>query len=78
MKKLTIVLAILISLSSCKHCYQCKYSQHTIIAPQASGQMTYVVTEFCGTKKEKDAYMKAGTHTAISGNVKIITITSCQ
>ncbi len=78
MKKSIIVLALLIGLSSCQRCYQCKYSQHTIIAPQVSGQVTYVMTEFCGTKKEKEAFMKAGTNTAISGNVKVITTTTCQ
>lgn len=33
----------------------------TIIAPQVSGQITYVSSEFCGTKKEVEAYTKAGT-----------------
>lgn len=78
MKKTIIVVALLIALSSCKHCYQCTYSQHTIIAPQVSGQMTYVSSEFCGTKKEVEAYTKAGTNTAKSGNVTIITKTQCR
>ncbi len=78
MKKTIIVVALLIALSSCKHCYQCKYSQETIIAPQVSGQVTFVTSEFCGTKKERDAYIKAGTSTAKSGNVTIKTTTNCN
>lgn len=78
MKKLILLAFMATTFVSCERCYQCKYSQHTIIAPQVSGQITYVMTEFCGTKKEKEAFMKAGTNTAISGNVKVITITTCQ
>jgi hypothetical protein len=49
------------------------------VSPTSSGvSPTSVKTEFCGTKKEKDAYIKAGTSTARSGNITVTTKTSCN
>jgi hypothetical protein len=49
------------------------------VSPTSSGvSPTSVKTEFCGTKKEKDAYIKAGTSTARSGNITVTTTTSCN
>jgi hypothetical protein len=77
MKKLLLLSTLLISFVSCKRCYQCTMTQ--TVSPTSSGvSPTSVKTEFCGTKKEKDAYIKAGTSTARSGNITVTTKTSCN
>jgi hypothetical protein len=76
MKKLLLLSTLLISFVSCKRCYQCTMTQ--TVSPTSSGMLpTSVTSEFCGTKKEKDAYIKAGTSTARSGNITVTTKTSC-
>jgi hypothetical protein len=77
MKNLLFLSIFLISLTSCEHCYQCTYTQ--TVSPASSGTPpTSVKSEFCGTRKEKDAFMKAGTSTASSGNITVTTKTSCN
>ena len=72
------LLPLLILFASCEKCYQCTYSQQTIQAPSISGNITRVNSEFCGTKKEKADYEKAGTSTARHGNITVITKNSCN
>lgn len=77
MKKLLLLSILLISFASCKRCYQCTYTQ--TVSPSTSGTPpTSVKSEFCGTRKEKDAFIKAGTNTAYSGNITVSTTTRCN
>ena len=84
MKKIFFLSIAIILFTSCKKCYQCTIIVSTTTTPNlpsgnSSGMST---TEFCGTKNEKDDFVKGGTMTttAYSGNVKVVqqTRTICQ
>jgi hypothetical protein len=84
MKKIFFLSIAIISFSSCKKCYQCTIIVKTTTTPNLPSANSYGIstTEFCGTNKEKDEFVKGGTMTttAYSGNVKVVqeTKTTCQ
>lgn len=84
MKKITIIAISVLSLASCKKCYKCTISVTTTVTPYVQGANAsgFSTTEFCGTNKEKDSYVKAGTSTitSYSGAYKSVQVTktSCQ
>ncbi|MFN7847092.1 MAG: hypothetical protein ACK5P4_07725 [Bacteroidota bacterium] len=69
--------------TSCKRCYQCtvKYEQTTTPNTLGLNSTSTTKTEFCGTLKEKDAFVKSGTSNteSKSGNitVRVRTTTTC-
>jgi hypothetical protein len=84
MKKLIILSLSILSLSSCEKCYQCAVVITSTSTPNLPSFNSYAssVTDFCGTNKEKEAFVRAGniTTTSKSGNYTIVqkTITSCS
>lgn len=80
---LTAVIGLLLTSSSCKRCYQCtiKYEQTTTPTTIGMNSSSTTTTEFCGTLKEKEAYVASGTTntTSSSGNisVRVKTTTTC-
>ncbi len=61
--------------TSCKRCYQCtvKYNQTTSPTNLGLNSNSTTTTEFCGTQKEKEAFIKSGnsTTTSNSGNITV-------
>ncbi len=61
---------------SCKKCYDCETTIVTTYSPSSAllnSTSTKVTNEFCGTKKEKDEYVKnqSNTTTSTSGGIKV-------
>ncbi len=70
--------------TSCKRCYQCtvKYQQTATPSTLGMNSNSTTTTEFCGTQKEKEAFIKSGnsTTTSNSGNITVTVriTTSCN
>lgn len=80
MKQLIIISLMAISFASCKKCYTC--STTVTYYPASAGGTSTSTTQFCGTAKQKDEYVKSGTSTthATSGGVSVtvISTTTCE